>query len=46
MLPKSDIKFMDTPISIGVYSNNKLLEEKSTSFLGPVKRNHDDHEKD
>ncbi len=46
LLPKSDIKYMDTPISIGVYSNKKLLEDVSTSFLGPVKRNHDEHEKD
>ena len=38
MIPKSDIKFMNTPISIGVYSNKKLLEEVNSSFLGPVKK--------
>ncbi len=46
LLPKSDIKYMDTPISIGVYSKNKLLEEVKTSFLGPVKHGHDEHDKD
>ena len=41
MIPKSAIKFMNTPISIGVYSNNKLLREVQSSFLGPVKRDDD-----
>ena len=46
LLPKSEIKYMDTPISISVYSNKKLLEDIKTSFLGPVKHGHDEHDKD
>lgn len=36
VLPKSSIIKMNTPITISVYSNNKLLKEVKTSFLGPV----------
>lgn len=36
ILPKSSIRKMNTPISILVYSNNKLFKEVKTSFLGPV----------
>ncbi len=36
ILPKSSITKMNTPITISVYSNNKLLKEVQTSFLGPV----------
>ena len=36
ILPKSSITKMNTPITISVYSNNKLLKEVKTSFLGPV----------
>jgi cytochrome c oxidase accessory protein FixG len=36
ILPKSSITQMNTPISISVYSNDKLLQEVKTSFLGPV----------
>ncbi len=42
MLPKDEIKKMNTPISIDVYSNKKLLEEVKSSFLGPVMKNDDD----
>ena len=36
ILPKTAITKMNTPITISVYSNNKLLKEVSTSFLGPA----------
>jgi cytochrome c oxidase accessory protein FixG len=36
VLPKNEIKKMNTPLEIGVYSNGKLIEKKNTSFLGPV----------
>lgn len=36
ILPRSSISKMNTPIIISVYSNNKLLKEVKTSFLGPV----------
>jgi cytochrome c oxidase accessory protein FixG len=36
ILPKSSIGKMNTPITISVYSNSKLLKEIKTSFLGPV----------
>ncbi len=36
ILPKSSISKMNTPITISVYSNKKLLKEVKTSFLGPV----------
>ncbi|NWF88509.1 MAG: cytochrome c oxidase accessory protein CcoG [Ignavibacteriaceae bacterium] len=36
ILPKSSIVKMNTPITIMVYSNDKLLKEVKTSFLGPV----------
>ncbi len=36
ILPKSSISKMNTPITISIYSNDKLLKEIRTSFLGPV----------
>ena len=36
ILPKSSISKMNTQITISVYSNDKLLKEVKTSFLGPV----------
>lgn len=36
ILPKSSISKMNTQVTISVYSNNKLLKEVKTSFLGPV----------
>ena len=36
ILPKSSITNMNTPITISIYSNDKLLKEVKTSFLGPV----------
>ena len=36
ILPKTAITKMNTPIIISVYSNNKLLKDVSTSFLGPA----------
>lgn len=36
ILPRSSISKMNTPIIISVYSNDKLLKEVKTSFLGPV----------
>jgi cytochrome c oxidase accessory protein FixG len=38
ILPKSSISKMNTQIIISVYSNDKLLKEVKTSFLGPVNR--------
>jgi cytochrome c oxidase accessory protein FixG len=38
ILPKSEIKKMDTPLTIGFYSNGKLLQTINTSFLGPVEK--------
>ena len=36
ILPKSSITKMNTPITILIYSNDKLLKEVTTSFLGPM----------
>ncbi len=36
ILPKSSMTKMNTPITILVYSKNKLLKEIKTSFLGPI----------
>ena len=36
ILPKTSIAKMNTPITILVYSNDKLLKEVKTSFLGSV----------
>jgi len=37
ILPKSEIKYLKTPIRIAVKSNNKILDVITTSFLGRVK---------
>ena len=45
ILPESEIKMMNTPVSVGFYSNGKLLQTIKTSFLGPVeKRKEENHE--
>lgn len=36
ILPKDNIKQMNTPVEIGVYGNNKLIKKVSTSFLAPA----------
>ena len=36
IIPKSELKKMSTPITIGFYSNGKLLDNIRASFLGPV----------
>ena len=36
LLPRSELKSMNTPVIIDVYSNGKLLQEVKTSFLGPM----------
>ena len=38
ILPESEIKSMNTPVTIGFYSNGKLLQTINTSFLGPVEK--------
>ena len=42
ILPKSEIKTMNTPVEIGFYSKGKILQTIKTSFLGPV----ENHEKE
>lgn len=45
VIPKSEIEKMNTPITIGFYSNGKLLDNIRTSFLGPVEsHDKDEHE--
>jgi cytochrome c oxidase accessory protein FixG len=39
LLPKSELIKMNTPIDIGIYNGDKLIEKVSTSFLAPIKRN-------
>ncbi|MFO7447865.1 MAG: cytochrome c oxidase accessory protein CcoG [Ignavibacteriaceae bacterium] len=46
LMPGDDLKRMNTPVSIGVYSNNKLLREIKTSFLGPVPKEEKEDEGD
>lgn len=36
-LPKDEIKRMNTPLTVGVYSKGDLIEKINTSFIGPVK---------
>ncbi len=38
LLPKSELKKMNTPITIGIYSKDKLLKKINSSFLGPVNK--------
>jgi hypothetical protein len=35
-LPKEQIKFNNTPVTIIIKSGQEILEEKRTSFIGPV----------
>jgi cytochrome c oxidase accessory protein FixG len=42
LLPRSELKSMNTPIIIGIYSKGKLLENVKTSFLGPMNKKDDD----
>lgn len=37
IIPEKDLTMMNTKITLGFYSNDKLLKKVSTSFLGPVK---------
>jgi len=39
LLPKEEIKIMNTLLTIGVYRNEQKIDEIKTSFLGPVKEN-------
>ncbi len=36
ILPQTEINKMNTPVTIGFYSDGKLLQNVKTSFLGPV----------
>ncbi len=36
LVPKNEIKKMNTPVLIGIYSKDKLIKKVKTSFLGPV----------
>lgn len=38
-LSKNKLEKTNTPLTIGVYSNNKKINEINTSFLGPYKQN-------
>lgn len=38
MIPRDEIKKINTPIKIRVYSGNKLIKEVNTSFLAPFKK--------
>jgi hypothetical protein len=37
---------MNTPVIIEVYGDGKKIQESSTSFLGPVKKERIQHEED
>lgn len=41
ILSESELKTMNTPVIIGFYSKGKLLQNIKTSFLGPMKKEHD-----
>jgi cytochrome c oxidase accessory protein FixG len=43
-IPESEINRMNTPVTIGVYSNDKLIQSIQTSFLGPVKKKEKENE--
>jgi len=36
LIPKDKIKLSNTPVKIGVYSNDELIDEINSAFLGPV----------
>jgi|SRR5690554_167086 len=44
LLSEDEIKMMNTPVTIGIYDNEKLIQTIKTSFLGPVKKEDDDEE--
>ena len=46
LLPKNELTRMNTPINLGVYSGDKLIERVTTSFLAPMKKKVDEDEKD
>ncbi len=46
LLPKNELTKMSTPINLGVYSGDKLIERVTTSFLAPMKKKLDEDEKD
>ncbi len=46
IIPKSEIKLMNTPVTIGLYSQGKLLQKVKTSFLGPVFENEKEKRED
>ena len=46
VLDQDEIKTMNTPLNIGVYSNGKQINILNTSFLGPVVKEHKDKEHD
>ena len=45
LIPEDEIKVMNTPLVIGLYSGGNLITKISTSFLGPVEEDKDEHEK-
>ncbi len=46
ILDTDEIKTMNTPLKIGVYSNGQQINMLNTSFLGPVIKEHKDKEHD
>ncbi len=49
VLDQDELKTMNTPLNIGIYSDGKQINVLNTSFLGPVIKVHkesDHHEKD
>ena len=38
LLPKDELDKTNSPLQIGVYSQNKKIDEISSSFLGPYKK--------
>ena len=46
LLPKNELTKMSTPINLGVYSGEKLIERVTTSFLAPMKKKLNEDEKD
>jgi cytochrome c oxidase accessory protein FixG len=45
LLPKNELTKMNTKIEVGVYNRDKLIKKVSTSFLAPLKKEHnEEHE--
>jgi cytochrome c oxidase accessory protein FixG len=40
LLPKNELTKMNTPIDIGIYSDDKIIKKITTSFLAPMKKQH------